>query len=1344
MKGVVNMKEYGAYYLGLDIGTNSIGWAVTDLNYKLLKFNGKAMWGVRLFDEAKTASERRQFRSARRRLQRRKERIHILQELFSEEVSKVDMGFYQRLKDSRFHQEDKLEKQMNSLFQDLSFNDTSYYVKYPTIYHLRNELMKSMEPHDVRLVYLAIHHIIKHRGHFLFEGDDSENALTIRENLLLLKQHLQDEYEIEITINNIDAIEAVLKNKELTITDRKRTLMPHFSMDSEYKKMQSAIVNLIAGGTESLANLYMDESLKESDVVKVSFANFDGVEEQLESVLEEKFYLLELLKAIYDWGIFSTILDGHKYLSEAKIAVYDEHKEDLKRLKRFVKKYCPEEYNNIFKAENIKGNYCSYVGISKSNIEKKRTESRCTQEDLLKYLENKFKNISVEDDDYRYIIERINNRTFLPKQINSNNGVIPNQVHKKELKKILENAENYLPFLKERDESGYSVSEKIIKLFEFRIPYYVGPLNDSHKSENSKQCWIVKKEQGKIYPWNFEEKVDVEASASDFITRMTNKCTYLIGEDVLPKNSLLYSRFMVLNELNNLKINGEKINVELKQKIFNNLFLKGKKVTGKALRSYLRREGIIEDIDELSGFDIDFKSTLTSEKDFKRILGGNIKDTKMVEEIIRWIVLFGDDKKILKSKIKKIYGTVLSDEQMKEILKLKYTGWGRLSEKLLKGIGHTDRSTGEISSIITMLWDTNNNLMELLTDQYDFLDAIDQYNAEIGNSADFSYETVDQLYVSPAVKRSIWQTIQIVKELIHILGHDPKKVFVETTRSHQESKRTVSRKNQLLALYKNCKEESREWCKEISDKWSESDLRSKKLYLYYTQMGKCMYTGRDISLDELWNKDIYDIDHIYPRSKVKDDSLQNNLVLVDKRVNSGKQDIYPLKKEIRDKNKKFWYLLKTKGFITTEKYNRLIRNTEFSVDELGNFIARQVVETSQSTKAVAEILKKILINTGVVYVKAQNVSAFRQENDFPKVREVNDYHHAKDAYLNIVVGNVYDSKFTRNPAIFLKKHPNYTYSLNKMYNFNVTDVDGTQAWIVDDCKSLNQVKAVMKKNNILFTRYAYEKKGELFDQMPMKKGKGQIPLKNGMPIELYGGYNKAAGAYFILVEHTLKNKRVRSLETVLLLYKKMFESGKDGQQKYCKEVLGLTDAKVLLDKVKFDSLFCVDGFYMHISSRTNDNIRFKGANQLCISPTEEKYVKKIVNYINRIKEQRKDIILETADQITKQENLHIYDLLTGKIKFTIYGIRLSAQIKTLETGREKFIELEAEEQCKLLYQLLLLFACNSMSADLRAIGGVGQAGYIQLNKKLDANKKYLLVNQSPTGLFEQKIDLLKL
>ena len=54
MKHNGNDKKQGEYYLGLDVGTNSVGWAATDHNYNLLKFKGNAMWGARLFDEEKT------------------------------------------------------------------------------------------------------------------------------------------------------------------------------------------------------------------------------------------------------------------------------------------------------------------------------------------------------------------------------------------------------------------------------------------------------------------------------------------------------------------------------------------------------------------------------------------------------------------------------------------------------------------------------------------------------------------------------------------------------------------------------------------------------------------------------------------------------------------------------------------------------------------------------------------------------------------------------------------------------------------------------------------------------------------------------------------------------------------------------------------------------------------------------------------------------------------------------------------------------------------------------------------------------------------------------------------
>ena len=90
------------YFLGLDMGTGSVGWAVTNNEYTLMKKHGKDLWGVRLFESASTAEERRMFRTGRRRLDRRNWRIQILQELFAEEISKVDPGFYLRMKESRY------------------------------------------------------------------------------------------------------------------------------------------------------------------------------------------------------------------------------------------------------------------------------------------------------------------------------------------------------------------------------------------------------------------------------------------------------------------------------------------------------------------------------------------------------------------------------------------------------------------------------------------------------------------------------------------------------------------------------------------------------------------------------------------------------------------------------------------------------------------------------------------------------------------------------------------------------------------------------------------------------------------------------------------------------------------------------------------------------------------------------------------------------------------------------------------------------------------------------------------------------------------------------------------
>ena len=84
------------YYLGLDIGSDSVGYAVADEEYNLLKFHGEPAWGATLFDAPASKAERRGYRTARRRLERRKQRVQLVRELFAEEIAKVDGRFYIR------------------------------------------------------------------------------------------------------------------------------------------------------------------------------------------------------------------------------------------------------------------------------------------------------------------------------------------------------------------------------------------------------------------------------------------------------------------------------------------------------------------------------------------------------------------------------------------------------------------------------------------------------------------------------------------------------------------------------------------------------------------------------------------------------------------------------------------------------------------------------------------------------------------------------------------------------------------------------------------------------------------------------------------------------------------------------------------------------------------------------------------------------------------------------------------------------------------------------------------------------------------------------------------------
>ena len=106
--------------LGLDLGTDSVGWCATDENGQIIKKNGKSLWGYHGFDEASDASSRRANRCNRRRLNRRNERIDLLREIFKDEINKVDSTFFYRLDNSFYDNKDREHPFNYTLFNDIN------------------------------------------------------------------------------------------------------------------------------------------------------------------------------------------------------------------------------------------------------------------------------------------------------------------------------------------------------------------------------------------------------------------------------------------------------------------------------------------------------------------------------------------------------------------------------------------------------------------------------------------------------------------------------------------------------------------------------------------------------------------------------------------------------------------------------------------------------------------------------------------------------------------------------------------------------------------------------------------------------------------------------------------------------------------------------------------------------------------------------------------------------------------------------------------------------------------------------------------------------------------------
>ena len=1305
------MKKEKSYNIGLDIGVASVGWCVTDEENNILKKNNRNMWGSRLFKEADTAAKRRGFRSARRRLDRRKERIKILQSLLLDDMEKEYPSFFQLLKETSFVSDDKnisteiLGRKYN-LFSEKDYNDMNYYEQFPTIYHLRDYLVNTEEKVDFRLVYLALHHIIKYRGNFLYETDFAENSSEIDEKLREIIIFLSDR-NIYLKEPEEKILE-ILKEKNQTRATKRDLLMQCFEYDKIEKQLLKDVVSSILGYAFDISKIFDIEMEKG----KITFAKEIENEDEIRENLNEYEIIFDNLKIIYSWFVLQDLLKGKTYISEAFEDKYEEFKKDLKDLKIIYKKYFKEQYNDMFKKEG-KSNYVAYMGKSAG-----KTYKKCDYDEFLNKVQKDLEKVPSEEPLLKNILNRISNREFLKKLNITDNAAIPHQLHELELRKILDNQSKYYETIREN-------KEYILKLFSFRIPYFVGPL--AKNQDSSSWSWIIRNSDEKIYPWNFEEVVNIEETAEKFIRRMTNKCTYLINEDVIPKQSLLYSKFCVLNELNNIRIDERLLSTDTKKLIIENLFKKHKKVTKRMIVNLLKTEGWnVSSILGLSDGE-NFTSNMSSYIDLSEILGKiDESNYDMCENIIYWCTIF-EEKKILKKKIEKEYGKVLSNDQISKIVKKRFTGWSRLSKRLLVGIKSYD---GE--SIMEKLENTKYNFMQLINNKnFGYAEEIEKLLPKVENN--ITYKDIENIPTSPANKRAIWQAICIVKEITKVMKKEPEKIYIEFARS-EDSDKTLkdNRSKKLLKIYEDIEKQLIELKNydhnvylELKKHQSDKTLTD-KLFLYFIQNGKSLYTGEKLDINDISS---YEIDHIIPRSYKLIDGIDNKALVLKEENQNKKVKLVREYFNITPDIIQWWKSLLDAGLISPIKFGRLMKVKMFETDDdREKFIERQLVETRQITKYVTNILANTYKNTEIFSIRAELASLFRVRNEIYKNRNVNNYHHAQDAYILNVIGNVLNEKWK---GVEKFKYNEYVKNYMKNAEKNKDENCGMVIGFITKNIDKDKIKKILNYKDCFISRMPVEETGEFYKQTLIKsKDKPVIPLKRGKSPEKYGGYTNEYKAYFVIIEYeNQKNNKEYLLVGIPIVVSYLIKQGKITLEEYLNETFimkkGYKNLKIIRNKILKEQEYI---------DETGTKYRFCSDSEVrvCKELIVSTDMQKLIDFMNRDKNK-----LDDKEKTYLESNYeYMFEYLKDKLK-NEYSV-FESIYKKIEN--KDISNLEETSKKSVINGLIDLMETGQ--GNLKEIGLTDREG--RMSKKVFNTKKLLnmtFIDKSVTGIYERRFKI---
>lgn len=1392
----------GNYIMGITVGTSSTGYAVINDDNEILKpVHNKYGIGARIFRTRDKAEDRRNFRSARRMLNHKKSRLKYFDDIMRPEITKIDPQFFNRLKNSYVAKGDKTREKYESILFPTKEEERAYYQQYPTVYHLQQALLTEHRQFDIREIYIALHALLKNRGHFLLETPVKNfTAETVDTETVLkdLEENLnQIGFNIKFDLNKAAEINQVLDEpmlKKEKIKYLRTLLFVKSNKDKDTDKQNKAVVTQVINALldykvkfNVLLNVDVDDPKEWS--FNLGNSEIDIKMDMLKTKLgTTELKIVTTLTNWYNALLLRETLGEASTIAEAKVNSYKQHLEDRELFNRYISKLSQILPDDETVTQQLRDNYRLYINNRSGNIGKARKRLKTTSLTKEEFYKNLKQIISKQKElpEGREIIAKIELDNFMPKQRVRENTVIPHQLIALELNKILENQGKYYPFLiKENpsaDKSNLADSPyEISQLVNFKIPYYIGPLDtpeDQKKKgipENQRFSWLVRKEEGTITPWNFAQKVDIEKTADAFIKRMIGQDTYLFDQPVMPANSLIYQKFTVLDELNKIKVNNKKLSVSEKQWIYNELFKKYKTVSVKRLKQAFAKRG--HEVYSVTGLSDPkkFNNQLSTYLDFKKILGDLMDDKSKrldIEKIVEWSTVF-EDSKIYALKLKEIEW--LSEDQREALAKIRLSGWGKVSRKLL-----TELIPSNGNSILSTMWNTKLTFIQIISKPA-FKALIEEENM---NASAFAtpQDLIEKAYISPDNKKAVNEVLNVVKDIVTKQGAVPKVIALKYNRNPQnESQLMLNRQKKLIKLYDSISDKNiittllRKQLVDSTDK----KLMDKKTYLYFKQAGRDGLTGQPLDLNDLNQTSII---HILPPSLISDDSFNNIMLVKNSTVPKkgmdgaafrfGNLKVQDLHMSVRD----MWNRYKELGLIPNKQFDNLLTDPD-NIDPYNKLIYtnRQLTNNNVVIKLLATILHSIYPDTTLILIKNEYVRQLRYNFDLYKLKNLNDFYHGMDAYLTAFTANYFSKVYPSLKRYFvfgeyLRDSPKEKNALKsdkeldnlkdiKHFNFLWRLLYGKDEEIISTSNvPVFKKRDLIEKLNIAYnlTRHNISqestiKNGPIFDatrypilERDTAKTRTLFPFKKNMDTTLYGGFSSSKNSYLCLIELIYKNgSNAYKLVGVPQRYADILKNSKQDKNLKLYSLLKnsiisskVKDFRILKSPVRLNQVVIENGQRFLVSSPQYLNSLY----QFDVSQSSKKILADYVEdpYFNLHKKTKdySDDPTEISKRLKSvvEELLHILNT-----RVSIFDVGKTRN--KITTGFMKYFDkLDISEQKNAVLQLLITLHASKRAGNLSKL----HINSTVLSRNMILSSDSHLVFQSASGLTEYKIQVGKI